>query len=105
MAVDLLSNIVFSGFLIISAGVTLALQAGCNASLARHTSRTFSPLWSFVSGTIFTLIFFAVDVTRLGTPLPNQQQLLSAPGYAWIGKLLVAQTGPMAWPQKTHEHF
>ncbi|KAL1932033.1 hypothetical protein VTP01DRAFT_9089 [Rhizomucor pusillus] len=87
--VDLLSNIVFSGFLLITAGCCLALQAGCNARLAKHGGRTFSPVMSFATGLICTSVFFAIDVTALHTPLPTRA-ILDAPGYAWIGGLLGA---------------
>ncbi|CAO3618341.1 unnamed protein product [Mucor hiemalis] len=81
---DLLDNAIFSGFLLIVAGCTLALQSGCNASLKKYGGRSFSAVISFALGTICCLIFFGVDVGALGTPLPNSA-LKSAPGYAWIG--------------------
>ncbi|CDH56265.1 predicted protein [Lichtheimia corymbifera JMRC:FSU:9682] len=87
--VDLLGNIVFSGFLLITAGASLALQAGCNSNLARHAGRTFAPFWSFGSGLICCLIFFIIDTQALKTPLPDQS-LLDAPGYVWIGGLMGA---------------
>lgn len=101
--VDLLGNIVFSGFLLITAGASLALQAGnrvvsqvhlmhnlltltlhnihtnaftgCNSNLARNAGRTFAPLWSFGSGLICCLIFFVIDTQALKTPLPDQSLL------------------------------
>lgn len=81
---DLLDNTIFSGFLLIIAGCTLALQSGCNAALKRYGGRSFSAVISFAVGTVCCLIFFAVDVGALGTPLPSDV-LKSAPGYAWIG--------------------
>ncbi|ORZ01223.1 hypothetical protein BCR43DRAFT_486575 [Syncephalastrum racemosum] len=89
MATDLLSNIVFSGFLIIVGGFCLALQAGVNSALARYGGRTFSPCISFGSGLICCIIFFAIDVTALHTHLPDAR-LKDAPGYAWIGGFLGA---------------
>ncbi|KAI8140559.1 hypothetical protein BJV82DRAFT_623076 [Fennellomyces sp. T-0311] len=87
--VDLLSSIPFAGFLLITGGASLALQAGCNSRLAKAGGRTFSPVYSFASGLICCFIFFAIDVTALGTPLPNNN-VLDAPGYVWIGGLMGA---------------
>ncbi|GAA5809914.1 hypothetical protein MFLAVUS_003329 [Mucor flavus] len=58
---DILDNMFFSGFLLIAAGCTLALQSGCNATLTRYG-----------------------DIGILGTPLPTEV-VKDAPGYAWIG--------------------
>ncbi|CAO3597142.1 unnamed protein product [Absidia cylindrospora] len=88
MADDLLSNIVFSGFLIIVAGITLALQAGCNATLTRYGGRSFSSVISFLFGSFCCLIFFGIDIGGLHTPLPDTQNLISAPGYAWLGGIM-----------------
>lgn len=85
---DLLSNTVFSGFLLILAGFSLALQSGnnlhmlifffiykriigCNATLTRYGGRSFSSVMSFSSGVLCCLIFFGVDIGALGTPLPT----------------------------------
>ncbi|KAI8366653.1 uncharacterized protein BYT42DRAFT_587397 [Radiomyces spectabilis] len=84
---DLLSNPIFSGFLLVTAGCTLALQAGCNATLTRYGGRSFSGVMSFSTGVICCLIFFAIDINALHTPLPDET-LKSAPGYAWIGGIL-----------------
>ncbi|KAL7315249.1 hypothetical protein PS15m_006721 [Mucor circinelloides] len=81
---DLLDNQVFSGFLLVAAGCTLALQSGCNATLTRYGGRSFSSVMSFSVGLLCCFIFFGVDVGALGTPLPTDH-VLAAPGYAWIG--------------------
>ncbi|KAI9265824.1 hypothetical protein EDC94DRAFT_604193 [Helicostylum pulchrum] len=81
---DLLDNMVFSGFLLIAAGCTLALQSGCNATLTRYGGRSFSALMSFSIGLLCCFIFFGIDIGALGTPLPTEV-VKDAPGYAWIG--------------------
>ncbi|ORX62135.1 hypothetical protein DM01DRAFT_1403834 [Hesseltinella vesiculosa] len=85
---DLLSNVVFSGFLLILAGITLALQSGANATLNRYGGRSFAAVISFVFGTLASLIFFAVDVGGHFTPAPNADAIKAAPAYAWLGGLL-----------------
>ncbi|CAO3617806.1 unnamed protein product [Cunninghamella echinulata] len=86
---DLLSNVIFSGFLIISAGVTLALQAGCNASFSKNGGgRSFSSVMSFFVGTLCCLVFFGIDIGAIHTPLPNHENLSSAPKYAFIGGVM-----------------
>lgn len=104
----LLDNPIFSGFLLILAGVTIAFQAGkkvlfnvywylfilipklgCNATLNRYGGRAFSSVVSFSVGVACCLIFFAVDVTVGNTPLPNDR-VRTAPWYAWIGGILGA---------------
>ncbi|KAI9364737.1 hypothetical protein BD770DRAFT_378855 [Pilaira anomala] len=82
--VDLLDNSIFSGFLLIVAGCTLALQSGCNATLTRYGGRSFSVVMSFTVGLLCCFIFFGIDVGALGTPLPTEA-VKSAPAYAWIG--------------------
>ncbi|KAI8890740.1 hypothetical protein K501DRAFT_328323 [Backusella circina FSU 941] len=81
---DLLDNTVFSGFLLIAAGCTLAVQSGCNANMTKFGGRSFSALLSFTFGTLCCLIFFGIDVSALHTPLPTEM-IKAAPGYAWIG--------------------
>ncbi|CAO3626541.1 unnamed protein product [Cunninghamella blakesleeana] len=86
---DLLTNVIFSGFLIISAGVTLATQAGCNASFSKNGGgRSFSSVMSFFIGTLCCLIFFGIDVGATGTPLPDLHKLDFAPKYAFIGGIM-----------------
>ncbi|KAL0080360.1 hypothetical protein J3Q64DRAFT_1759678 [Phycomyces blakesleeanus] len=87
--VDLLSNSVFTSVLLVTGGCTIALQAGCNGTLNRYIGRSASSVWSFTTGVLGCLVFFAIDVTRLGTPLPSES-LRGAPGYAWIGGILGA---------------
>ncbi|KAI7847452.1 hypothetical protein BDC45DRAFT_354250 [Circinella umbellata] len=87
--VDLLSNIAFAGFLLITGGAALSLQAGCNSKLAKQGGRTFAPVWSFASGLVICLIFFGIDTGALGTPLPDAT-VLHAPGYVWIGGIMGA---------------
>lgn len=86
----LLDNPIFSGFLLIMAGIAIAFQAGkkyhtfyytlnqvnlyvtgCNATLNRYGGRSFSSVISFSLGVVCCLIFFAVDVTIGKIPLPN----------------------------------
>ncbi|KAI8090142.1 uncharacterized protein B0P05DRAFT_529532 [Gilbertella persicaria] len=86
MAEEILNNVIFSGFLLVLAGFSLALQSGCNATLSRYSSRSFSTVVSFTLGLLCCLIFFGIDIGSLGTPLPNDK-VKSAPGYAWIGGL------------------
>ncbi|CAO0796789.1 unnamed protein product [Mucor circinelloides] len=86
---DLLDNPIFSGFLLILAGVAIAFQAGCNATLNRYGGRAFSSVVSFGVGVACCLIFFAVDVTVGNTPLPNDR-VRTAPWFAWIGGILGA---------------
>ncbi|CAO3683757.1 unnamed protein product [Umbelopsis vinacea] len=81
---DLLSNPYFSAFLLIVAGCALAIQAGANANLNKYGGRSFATVVSFLVGLVVVLIFFAVDITALGTPLPSSN-LRNAPAYAWIG--------------------
>lgn len=81
---DLLSNPIFSGFLLIVAGCALAIQAGANANLNKYGGRSFATVISFLTGLIVVLLFFVIDVTALRTPLPNSN-LKEAPWYAWIG--------------------
>ncbi|KAI9287086.1 hypothetical protein BC943DRAFT_359009 [Umbelopsis sp. AD052] len=81
---DLLSNPIFSGFLLIVAGCALAIQAGANANLNKYGGRSFATVVSFLTGLIVVLLFFVIDVTALRTPLPNSN-LKEAPWYAWIG--------------------
>ncbi|KAI8061450.1 hypothetical protein BC940DRAFT_310371 [Gongronella butleri] len=85
---DLLSNVIFSGFLLILAGITLALQAGCNAMLTRYGGRSFSAVVSFFVGTLVCLIFFGIDVGVLGTPMPDLATVRAAPGYVWLGGVM-----------------
>ncbi|KAI8640534.1 hypothetical protein BD408DRAFT_434179 [Parasitella parasitica] len=84
MPADLLDNQIFSGFLLVAAGCTLALQSGCNATLTRYGGRSFSAVMSFSIGLMGCLIFFGIDVGALDTPLPSET-LKTAPAYAWIG--------------------
>ncbi|KAJ2956188.1 hypothetical protein NQZ79_g7912 [Umbelopsis isabellina] len=81
---DLLGNPYFSCFLLIVAGCCLAVQAGANATLNKYGGRSFAATISFATGLLAVLIFFAIDVTALGTPLPTSK-LTTAPAYAWIG--------------------
>ncbi|GAA5815484.1 hypothetical protein MFLAVUS_008996 [Mucor flavus] len=85
----LLDNPIFSGFLLIMAGIAIAFQAGCNATLNRYGGRSFSSVISFSLGVVCCLIFFTVDVTIGKTPLPNDH-VKTAPWYAWIGGILGA---------------
>ncbi|KAG2189004.1 hypothetical protein INT44_004146 [Umbelopsis vinacea] len=92
---DLLSNPIFSGFLLIVAGCALAIQAGANANLNKYGGRSFATVISFLTGLIVVLLFFVIDVTALRTPLPNsnlkamllkiRNNCSEAPWYAWIG--------------------
>ncbi|KAG2214329.1 uncharacterized protein EV154DRAFT_475631 [Mucor mucedo] len=79
----LLNNTIFSGFLLIVAGCTLALQAGCNATLTRYGGRSFSSFVNFTVGLLSCFIFFGIDIGALHTPLPTSH-VEQAPHYAWI---------------------
>jgi len=81
---DLLGNVYFSGFLLIVAGCALAMQAGVNARLNVYGGRSFATVVSFAVGLVLVLIFFAIDVTALNTPLPTAN-VKNAPAYAWVG--------------------
>ncbi|GAB5591639.1 hypothetical protein Unana1_06539 [Umbelopsis nana] len=81
---DLLGNPYFSTFLLIVAGCALAIQAGANASLNKYGGRSFATVISFAVGLVVVLLFFAIDVTALRTPLPTSN-LKNAPAYVWIG--------------------
>ncbi|KAI9472361.1 MAG: hypothetical protein EXX96DRAFT_583781 [Benjaminiella poitrasii] len=84
---DLLDNPIFTVFLLILAGISIAFQAGCNATLNRYGGRSFSSVISFSTGVVCCLIFFALDVTIAKTPLPTDN-VRTAPWYAWIGGIL-----------------
>ncbi|CAO3607526.1 unnamed protein product [Mucor hiemalis] len=86
---DILDNPIFAGFLLILAGIAIAFQAGCNATLNRYGGRAFSSVISFGVGVACCLIFFAFDVTVGKTPPPNDY-VKSAPWYAWCGGILGA---------------
>lgn len=66
-------------------GVGIALQSGINASLGAHTGQAFAGVISFVTGLVSCLIFFAVDVSFLGAPLPTLEAMRGAPAWAWLG--------------------
>lgn len=44
---------------------------GANANLNKYGGRSFATVVSFLTGLAVVLIFFAIDVTALHTPLPN----------------------------------
>ncbi|KAI8876724.1 DUF606-domain-containing protein [Backusella circina FSU 941] len=86
---DALDNYYLSAFLLIVAGICIAFQAGCNATLNQYGGRSFSAVISFSVGVVCCLIFFGLDVTVADTPLPNDY-VKTAPWYAWIGGILGA---------------
>lgn len=69
----LLDNPLVPGALMILAGMTVAFQAGCNATLNRYGGRAFSSVISFAVGVACCLIFFVFDVTVNKTPPPNDR--------------------------------
>ncbi|KAL9543919.1 hypothetical protein PS6_009020 [Mucor atramentarius] len=87
---DLLDNQVFSGFLLVAAGCTLALQSGCNATLTRYGGRSFSSVMSFSVGLLCCFIFFGVDVGALGTPLPTDHVLGGFCGFFYVASNILA---------------
>lgn len=44
---------------------------GANATLNKYGGRSFAATISFATGLLAVLVFFAIDVTALGTPLPT----------------------------------
>lgn len=44
---------------------------GVNASLNKYGGRSFATVISFAVGLVVVLLFFAIDVTALRTPLPT----------------------------------
>ncbi|CEP12635.1 hypothetical protein [Parasitella parasitica] len=85
----LLDKPIFFGLLMVLAGIAIAFQAGCNATLNRYGGRGFSSVISFSVAAACCLIFFAVDVTIGKRQLPNDH-VRTAPWYAWIGGILGA---------------
>ncbi|KAI8983467.1 hypothetical protein BDB01DRAFT_124971 [Pilobolus umbonatus] len=88
-AMSILDQPAVSIVLLVLAGMALAFQAGCNATLNRYGGRAFSSVISFSTGITCCLIFFALDVTVGKTPLPDDH-VKSAPWYAWVGGILGA---------------
>ncbi|KAI8886158.1 DUF606-domain-containing protein [Backusella circina FSU 941] len=79
----------FSGILMILAGVAIAFQAGCNATLNKYGGRSFSSVCTFSIAAVCSCLFFIFDILVLKTPPPSGK-LRDAPWYAWIGGILGA---------------
>lgn len=74
--------------LMILAGCAVSFQALENTTLNHIGGRSFASVMSFLVGLGCCCLFFIVDVTFLGTPLPSFQKLKTGPIYIWFGGLL-----------------
>jgi transporter family-2 protein len=71
----------------LAAGVSLPVQAGVNAALARHTGR---PEWAAVVSFAVGLVGITAWTLASRARLPSLAQLWAMPGWAWTGGLIGA---------------
>ncbi|KAI9339256.1 hypothetical protein BD770DRAFT_400318 [Pilaira anomala] len=86
---SIVDNPIFCGCLLVLAGIAIAFQAGCNATLNRYGGRSFSSVITFSIAVLCCIVFFFFDVTVGKRPLPTSH-VKAAPWYAWIGGILGA---------------
>lgn len=80
------SNLIYYALALIT-GALIPVQASTNAAFSKSTgSPVITGLMIFVTGLITMITFIFVR----GIHLPSQQQLTSAPVYAYLGGIIVA---------------
>ncbi|GBF91055.1 hypothetical protein Rsub_03911 [Raphidocelis subcapitata] len=74
------------GFVLAAAsGSALAVQAGVNATLARHSGAAFASFISFATGLAACAAFLGIDTTLLGAAPPRAPRLKEGPWWMWMG--------------------